>query len=36
MIEFSFDISSLLVKEEVVESEVREERTGHFTLQETG
>jgi len=36
MIEFSFDIGSLLVKEEVVEAEVREERTGHFTLQETG
>jgi hypothetical protein len=36
MIEFSFDIGSLLVKEEVVEAGVREERTGHFTLQETG
>jgi hypothetical protein len=36
MIEFSFDTGSLLVKEEVVEAEVREERTGHFTLQETG
>ncbi|KAH8748339.1 hypothetical protein BGZ57DRAFT_776640, partial [Hyaloscypha finlandica] len=32
MIKFSFNISSLLVKEEVVEVEVREERTRYFIL----
>jgi hypothetical protein len=32
MIEFSFDISSLLLKEEDVNTEVREERTGQFKL----
>jgi hypothetical protein len=36
MIEFSFDIGSLLVKEEDVNAEVREERRGQFKLQETG
>jgi len=36
MIEFSFDIGSLLLKEEVVEAEVREERRGQFKLRETG
>jgi hypothetical protein len=36
MIEFSFDISSLLLKEEEVKAEVREEGRGHFKLQETG
>jgi hypothetical protein len=35
MIEFSFDIGSLLLKEEDVNAEVREER-GQFKLQETG
>jgi hypothetical protein len=36
MIEFSFDIGSLLVKEEEVKAEVREEITGQFMIQETG
>jgi len=36
MIEFSFDISSLLLKEEEVRVEVREEGRGQFKLQETG
>jgi hypothetical protein len=36
MIEFSFDIGSLLLKEEEVKAEVREERGGQFKLQETG
>jgi len=36
MIEFSFDIGSLLLKEEGVRVEVREERRGQFKLQETG
>jgi len=36
MIEFSFDIGSLLLKEEDVKAEVREERKGQFKLQETG
>jgi hypothetical protein len=32
MIEFSFDIGSLLLKEEEVKAEVREERRGYVTL----
>jgi hypothetical protein len=36
MIEFSFDIGSLLDKEEEVKAEVREEMTGQFMIQETG
>jgi hypothetical protein len=36
MIEFSFDVSSLLVKEEDVKAKVREEGRGQFKLQETG
>jgi len=36
MIEFSFDIGSLLLKEEEVSAEVREERTEQLKLQETG
>jgi hypothetical protein len=36
MIEFSFDVGSLLVKEEDVKAEVREEGRGQFKLQETG
>jgi hypothetical protein len=36
MIEFSFDVGSLLIKEEEVRAEVREERSGQFKLQETG
>jgi len=32
MIEFSFDINSLLLKEEEVRAEVREERRGQFKL----
>jgi hypothetical protein len=36
MIEFSFDIGSLLLKEDKVKAEVREERTGQFKFQETG
>lgn len=36
MIEFSFDIGSLLLKEEEVNAEVRGEGKGQFKLQETG
>jgi hypothetical protein len=36
LIEFSFDIGSLLLKEEEVKAEVREEGRGQFKLQETG
>jgi len=36
MIEFSFDIGSLLLKEEEVRAEVKEEGRGQFKLQETG
>lgn len=36
MIEFSFDIGNLLLSEDEVTEEVREERSKHFTLQETG
>ncbi|KAH8761533.1 hypothetical protein F5883DRAFT_562100 [Diaporthe sp. PMI_573] len=36
MIEFSFDIGSLLLQEEEVKAEVREERRGQFKLQDTG
>jgi hypothetical protein len=36
MIEFSFDIGSLLVKEEDVDAEVRGGRRGYVTLRETG
>jgi len=36
MIEFSFDIGSLLVKEEEVRAEVREEMRGQPMIQETG
>jgi hypothetical protein len=36
MIEFSFDIGSLLLREEEVKTEVREEMSGQFKLQETG
>lgn len=36
MIEFSFDIGSLLLKENEVKAEVREERIGQFKFQETG
>jgi hypothetical protein len=36
MIKFSFDISSLLLKEEKVKAKVREEGRGQFKLQETG
>jgi hypothetical protein len=35
MIEFSFDISSLLLKEEKVKAEVRKEKKGQFKLQKT-
>ncbi|OAA41626.1 hypothetical protein NOR_05134 [Metarhizium rileyi] len=36
IIEFSFNIGSLLVKEEEVKAEVREEMRGQFMMQETG
>ena len=36
MVEFSFDIGSLLLKEEEVKAAVWEERRGQFNLQETG
>jgi hypothetical protein len=36
MIKFSFDIGSLLLKEEDVNTEVKKERRGQFKLQETG
>lgn len=36
MIKFSFNISSLLLKEEEVKAEVREERRGRFTFQVIG
>ena len=36
MIEFSFDVGSILLKEEEVKAEVREERREQFKLQETG
>ena len=36
MIEFSFDVGSILISEDDVNAEVKEERTGQFKLQETG
>jgi hypothetical protein len=36
MIEFSFNIGSLLLKEQEVKVKVREEGRGQFKLQETG
>ncbi|KAF5120295.1 hypothetical protein E5D57_013648 [Metarhizium anisopliae] len=36
MIEFSFDIGSLLLKEEEVKAEMMEDTSSQFQLQETG